>query len=223
MQRTPMALGHRMIAPSGLDVRPQLEAGTVSSISNGRRHLRSSLYQRIRSACSHRLTFETCGAVLRNNSNRGAGYIERNGQQQLIRVPGQARTMQDLAAIVVAERSGIPIRVSDVAQLGIGSELRTGAATQDGKEVVLGTVFMLIGENSRIVSKAVEARLQEVTRSLPDGVTTSVSTNRTTLVEKTLATVEKNSWRSAVVIVCCSCCRQCAGALLRRPSFRSRC
>ena len=144
---------------------------------------------------------DVVSAVLQNNANRGAGYIEKSGQQQLIRVPGQAQTLDDLGRIVVAERNGAPIRVSDVAELGVGSELRTGAATQDGKEVVLGTVFMLIGENSRIVSLAVEAKLRDVARSLPAGVITNTVYNRTVLVDKTLATVEKNLLEGALLVI----------------------
>ena len=140
-------------------------------------------------------------AVGANNANLGAGYIERNGQQQLLRVPGQAATLQDLARIVVAQRSGAPVRVSDVAQLGIGSELRTGAATQNGQEAVLGTVFMLVGENSRTVSKAVAEKLDEAKRSLPLGITVNVVYDRTTLVDKTLATVEKNLLEGALLVV----------------------
>ncbi|ANX03295.1 efflux RND transporter permease subunit [Immundisolibacter cernigliae] len=140
-------------------------------------------------------------AVGANNANLGAGYIERNGQQQLLRVPGQAATLQDLARIVVAQRSGAPVRVSDVAQLGIGSELRTGAATQNGQEAVLGTVFMLVGENSRTVSKAVAEKLDEAKRSLPPGITVNVVYDRTTLVDKTLATVQKNLLEGALLVI----------------------
>jgi len=140
-------------------------------------------------------------AVGANNANRGAGYIERNGQQQLIRVPGQAATLDDLSRIVVATRGGVPVRVGDVAQLAIGSELRTGAATQNGQEVVLGTVFMLVGENSRTVAKAVAAKLDEAQRSLPPGITVSVVYDRTTLVDKTLATVEKNLLEGALLVI----------------------
>ena len=151
---------------------------------------------------AHRLTFDdVVTAVLQNNANKGAGYIERNGQQQLIRVPGQIRNGRDLETIVVAQRDGVPIRVGDVATVGIGSELRTGAATQNGREVVLGTVFMLIGENSRSVSQAVEARLQEVRRSLPPGITTTTVYDRTTLVDKTLATVRKNLLEGALLVI----------------------
>ncbi|HET9484577.1 MAG TPA: efflux RND transporter permease subunit, partial [Xanthomonadales bacterium] len=95
------------------------------------------------------LTFDDVVAALdRGNRNAGAGYIERSGEQYLIRVPGQVAGIADIEALVVATRDGVPLRVRDVAAVGEGSELRTGAATQDGREIVLGTVFMLIGENS---------------------------------------------------------------------------
>jgi len=140
-------------------------------------------------------------ALTENNANRGAGFIEKRGQQQLIRVPGQASSLDDLARIVVAEREGAPVRISDVAELKIGAELRTGAATQNGREVVLGTVFMLVGENSREVSRAVSAKLDEAQRSLPPGITANVVYDRTTLVNKTLATVQKNLIEGAVLVI----------------------
>tara|TARA_R110001599_G_scaffold136806_11_gene315372 strand:+ start:1378 stop:4494 length:3117 start_codon:yes stop_codon:yes gene_type:complete len=140
-------------------------------------------------------------ALTENNANRGAGFIEKRGQQQLIRVPGQASSLDDLASIVVAEREGAPVRISDVAELKIGAELRTGAATQNGREVVLGTVFMLVGENSREVSRAVSAKLEEAQRSLPPGITANVVYDRTTLVNKTLATVQKNLIEGAVLVI----------------------
>ena len=144
---------------------------------------------------------EVARALGANNANRGAGYIEHNGQQQLIRVPGQATTLDDLGRIVVARRDGAPVRVRDVAELAIGSELRTGAATQNGREVVLGTVFMLMGENSRTVAQAVAARLDEAARALPAGMTANVVYDRTTLVDKTLATVEKNLVEGALLVI----------------------
>ncbi|MAY25453.1 MAG: CusA/CzcA family heavy metal efflux RND transporter [Polycyclovorans sp.] len=140
-------------------------------------------------------------AVSENNANRGAGFIEKRGQQQLIRIPGQATGLNDLGRIVVAEREGSPVRVSDVAELMIGAELRSGAATQNGREVVLGTVFMLVGENSREVSKAVAAKLEEAQRSLPPGITANVVYDRTTLVNKTLATVTKNLVEGAILVI----------------------
>ena len=140
-------------------------------------------------------------ALNENNVNRGAGFIEKRGQQQLIRVPGQATGLADLGRIVVAEREGAPVRISDVAELKIGAGLRNGAATQNGREVVLGTVFMLVGENSREVSRAVAAKLQDAQSSLPPGITANVVYDRTTLVNKTLATVQKNLIEGAVLVI----------------------
>jgi hypothetical protein len=83
-------------------------------------------------------------AIARNNQNLGAGYIERNGEQHLVRVRGQIADLAGLNNIVLDRRDGVPIRVCDVAQVGEGKELRTGAATSNGREVVLGAAFMLI-------------------------------------------------------------------------------
>jgi cobalt-zinc-cadmium resistance protein CzcA len=140
-------------------------------------------------------------AVARNNQNIGAGYIERNGQQYLVRVPGQVADLDALGSIVLDRRDGVPIRVRDVAEVGEGAELRTGAATQDGKEVVLGTVFMLIGENSRAVAKASAARLKEVAKSLPAGVTVHPVYDRTALVDRTIATVARNLIEGALLVI----------------------
>ncbi|MEN3976981.1 CusA/CzcA family heavy metal efflux RND transporter [Emcibacter sp. SYSU 3D8] len=144
---------------------------------------------------------EVAEAIERNNANASAGYIERNGEQVLIRVPGQAQTEQHLAGIVVGLRNGVPIRVADVADVAVGRELRTGAATMDGEEVVLGTVFMLVGENSRAVAKAAVSRLEEVNRSLPEGLVARPLYDRTTLVDRTIATVEKNLLEGAVLVI----------------------
>ena len=140
-------------------------------------------------------------ALADNNSNIGAGYIERNGEQYLIRSPGQVTDIAEIASLVVATRGASVVRVSDVADVQIGSELRTGAATENGREVVLGTVFMLIGENSREVSQRVATRMEEVNRSLPDGVVANTVYDRTTLVDRTIATVEKNLVEGAILVI----------------------
>ncbi len=140
-------------------------------------------------------------AIDANNATRGAGYVEHRGEQRLIRVPGQARSLDDLGEIVVARHNGIPVRVADVADLQIGGGLRSGAATYDGRETVLGTVFMLAGENSRTVSKAVAARLNEIRQGLPAGIDVNVVYDRTQLVEKTLSTVSKNLLEGAVLVI----------------------
>ncbi len=140
-------------------------------------------------------------SLARNNDNVGAGYIEKNGEQYLIRVPGQIKTIDDLSRIIVAQRDELTIRMRDVADVLMGEELRTGAATQNGKEVVLGTVFMLLGENSRDVSQRVAERLKEINRSLPSGVIAKTVYDRTTLVDRTIATVQKNLLEGALLVV----------------------
>ena len=132
---------------------------------------------------------ELVAAVDRNNQNAGAGYIEKRGEQYLVRVPGQLRTVEDIRDVIVKNASGVPVRVRDVADVEIGRELRTGAATANGKEVVLGTVFMLMGQNSRTVSQAVDKRMKEINRNLPKGVRVVTVYDRTNLVDKAIATV----------------------------------
>ncbi|MGJ7580089.1 CusA/CzcA family heavy metal efflux RND transporter [Variovorax sp. RHLX14] len=136
-----------------------------------------------------------------NNSNVGAGYIERRGEQYLIRAPGQLRGLGDLRNVVLSNSGGTPVRVRDVATVEIGKELRTGAATDNGREVVLGTVFMLIGENSRIVSQAVAKKMEEINRTLPKGVEAITVYDRTVLVDKAIATVKKNLFEGAVLVI----------------------
>ena len=140
-------------------------------------------------------------ALRRNNSNVGAGYIERNGAQWLVRSPGQLTGIDDIANLVVAKRDDGPVRISDVAEVFIGKELRTGAALQNGEETVLGTVFMLIGENSRTVSQRVAEQLEHINRNLPDGVKAIAVYNRSTLVDKTIQTVQKNLFEGAVLVI----------------------
>jgi cobalt-zinc-cadmium resistance protein CzcA len=140
-------------------------------------------------------------SVEANNANRGAGYIEHNGAQWLMRVPGQPQQMDQLGDIVIRQVEGVPLRVRDVATVSIGQELRSGAATQNGREVVMSTVFMLIGENSREVARGVAQRLEEIKASLPEGVTATAVYDRTSLVEQTVATVEKNLLEGALLVV----------------------
>ncbi|AMU88268.1 cation transporter [Sphingopyxis macrogoltabida] len=140
-------------------------------------------------------------ALERNNDNRGAGYVERYGEQYLVRTPGQAAGIDDLKSVIVSNRNGIPIRVADVADIGLGEELRTGAATEDGKEVVLATVMMLAGENSRVVAKAAAERLAVAAKALPPGVKAVPIYDRTDLVERAIWTVEKNLLEGALLVI----------------------
>ncbi|MGC5703576.1 CusA/CzcA family heavy metal efflux RND transporter [Pseudomonas sp. NFXW11] len=155
-----------------------------------------------RRLAAYRLTLnDLVSALERNNANVGAGYIERSGEQLLIRAPGQLASIEDIASIVISSSDGTPIRVRDVAQVQIGRELRSGAATENGREVVLGTVFMLIGENSRAVSQAVAKKLEEINPSLPEGVVAVTVYDRTNLVEKAIATVKKNLFEGALLVI----------------------
>ena len=140
-------------------------------------------------------------AIEANNQNRGVGFIEHNGSQWLLRVPGQAETIKNLAEIQVAEKAGQPILLKDVAEIGEGKELRSGAATQNGREVVMSTVFMLIGENSRTVARGVAEKLEVIKTSLPAGITVTAVYDRTDLVEKTLKTVQTNLLEGALLVI----------------------
>lgn len=140
-------------------------------------------------------------ALARNNLNIGAGYIEKSGEQYLVRVPGQVANLEEISEILVGSHQGTPIRIKDVADIIIGKELRNGAATQDGKEVVLGTVHMLIGENSQIVSEAAARKLEKINRNLPEGIVATPVYNRTTLVDKTIQTVASNLTEGAILVI----------------------
>lgn len=140
-------------------------------------------------------------AVARNNANAGGGYIEHKGEQYLIRATGLVRSPDDIRRILVGHHDGVPIRVGDVAEVGVGRELRTGAATEDGREVVIGTAIMLVGENSRAVSQRVGERMKSVNKSLPEGVKAKTVYDRTYLVDATLRTVQKSLLEGAALVV----------------------
>jgi cobalt-zinc-cadmium resistance protein CzcA len=144
---------------------------------------------------------DVLAALAANNANVGAGYIEHAGEQYLVRVPGQVADEEEIGNIIVASRGGVPIHLHDVAAVSLGRELRTGAATRNGQEVVLGTVFMLVGENSRTVSRRAAAQLEEVNRTLPRGIVANAVYDRTTLVDATIATVRTNLLEGALLVI----------------------
>jgi len=144
---------------------------------------------------------DLASALERNNANIGAGYIEKNGEQYLIRAPGQVADIPAIQKIIVTRKDGLPVLVGDLAGVALGKELRTGAATRDGEETVLGTAVMLLGGNSRTVSEAVAEKLVEINKTLPEGITADVVYNRTVLVDKTIATVQKNLLEGAILVV----------------------
>lgn len=140
-------------------------------------------------------------ALAQNNENRGAGYIEDNGQQLTVRVPGTFNGLSDIENTMLGSPNGSPIRVGDIAQVSIGHDLRTGGATYNGKETVLGIAMMAMGGNSRTVSKAVDAKLQDIQNSLPKGVVIETVYDRTTLVENAIKTVQKNLVEGAILVI----------------------
>jgi cobalt-zinc-cadmium resistance protein CzcA len=150
----------------------------------------------------HGLTFrDILDALSANNVNAGAGYIEHVGEQYLVRIPGVITDIDDVEKILVTVEDGTPVRIRDLASVGIGGELRTGAATENGEEVVLGTVFMLIGENSRTVSTSVSKRMDQIQKTLPAGVQARTIYDRTRLVDATLHTVRENLMVGAVLVI----------------------
>lgn len=140
-------------------------------------------------------------ALERNNNNVGAGYIEKYGEQYLIRVPGQVKDIESIKHIIVTKRDEVTIRVGDVADVALGSPLRTGAATQKGQEIVLGTAMMLMGENSQEVAKRIATKLDSVNDSLPQGVHVKAVYDRTSLVDRTIQTVQKNLVEGALLVI----------------------
>ncbi|MDB5325950.1 MAG: CusA/CzcA family heavy metal efflux transporter, partial [Phycisphaerales bacterium] len=151
---------------------------------------------------SYGLTFhDVLGAMEANNVSTGAGYVEHKGESYLVRVTGRIDRMEQIGEIVVGTRSGTPIYVRDVADVLIGRELRTGSASENGEEVVVGTAVMLLGANSRTVAAAVDGKMAEINHSLPPGIRAKTTLNRTTLVDATIQTVQKNLLEGAILVV----------------------
>lgn len=185
-------------------VRPQLRTipGVVEINSIGGASKQIVVTPNLEKIRAHELSLNDLAlAIARNNSNVGAGFIEQNGEQFLVRVPAQVENYQDLGKIVIGVHEGTPVQIEDVAAVELGSELRTGAATENGREVVLGTVFMLMGENGRDIANRVTEKLVEVSKSLPEGVLIKPVYNRATLVNATIATVRKNLLEGALLVV----------------------
>lgn len=140
-------------------------------------------------------------ALQDNNGNRGAGFIEDNGQQLTVRVPGLLSSIQDIENVSISTKNGLPIRVSDVASVSIGHDLRTGGATYNGEETVLGTAMMMMGENSKSVAQAVDQKVQAIQQSLPKGVVIEIVYDRSHLVDKAIKTVAKNLVEGAILVI----------------------
>jgi cobalt-zinc-cadmium resistance protein CzcA len=143
---------------------------------------------------------ELADALERANISVGANFVERGGEAFLVRADGRIRTLDEIARAAIDTRGGVPVTVRDIATVRIGGDLRTGAATKNGKEVVVGTALMLAGGNSRIVAAAVAERLDGVAKSLPPGITVKTVLNRSELVDATIGTVEKNLAEGALLV-----------------------
>lgn len=148
------------------------------------------------------LSFSDVVNVLeRNNTSIGAGYIEKSGEAYVVRADGRIENAEQIGNIVVANRGGVVVYLKDIATVGIGKELRTGSASENGYEVVVGTALMLIGENSRTVSQAVDEKITEINKSLPVGIHAKTVLNRTKLVDRTIGTVQKNLAEGALLVI----------------------
>jgi cobalt-zinc-cadmium resistance protein CzcA len=148
------------------------------------------------------LTFEdVINSLKKNNVSVGPGYIEKRGETFLIKSDERLDAPSQIERIVVATRDGIPIRINDIADVGIGKEMRTGSATKNGYEAVVGTAMMLIGANSRTVSQAVDERIKEINRTLPPDIEAVPVLNRTKLVNATISTVVDNLGEGAILVI----------------------
>ncbi|WP_151769129.1 efflux RND transporter permease subunit [Acinetobacter junii] len=185
-------------------VRPQLQrvkgVAEINSIGGyNKTYIVSPDLKRLQQLQISLTEFQT--ALQENNENRGAGFIEENGQQLTVRVPGMLSTVEDIQNITVSVKNGLPIRVADIATVAIGHDLRTGAATYNGEETVLGIAMMMLGENSRTVAQAVDAKIQEIQSTLPKGVEIETVYDRTSLVNKAIKTVQKNLVEGAILVI----------------------
>jgi cobalt-zinc-cadmium resistance protein CzcA len=140
-------------------------------------------------------------AIEANNVSRGASVIERNGEGIAVRTGGRLENLRDIGDVVISTRGSVPVRVRDVAQVAIGGEIRTGSASENGHEVVVGTALMLIGSNSRTVAVAVDAKIDQVRRTLPAGIELKTVLNRTQLVDATVRTVATNLSEGALLVI----------------------
>ncbi len=154
---------------------------------------------------SYGFTFhDVIEALERNNVSTGAGYIEHKGEAYVVRATGRIERVQQIESIVVGTRNGVPIYVRDIAVpggVGVGRELRTGSASENGEEVVVATAIMLLGANSRTVAAAVDAKMGDVQRTLPPGIHAKTVLNRTKLVDATIQTVQKNLLEGAILVI----------------------
>ena len=185
-------------------IKPQLKTvpGVAGVDSIGGYEKQYSVEPAPQKLISLNLTFsDLIEALERNNISVGAGYIEHRGESYIVRASGLLSNIDEIGEVVIGERNGIPIHIHDVASVQIGKELRTGSASESGNEVVVGTALMLIGENSRTVAQAVDKKLTHINKSLPNGIVAKAVLDRTTLVDATIRTVQKNLLEGAILVI----------------------
>ena len=140
-------------------------------------------------------------AIEANNISRGASVIERNGEGIAVRSGGRLENLEQIGDVVVSTRGGVPVRVRDVADLAVGGEIRSGSASVNGEEAVIGTALMLVGSNSRTVAAAVDAKIDAIRQQMPQGIEITTLLNRTELVDATIATVATNLGEGALLVI----------------------
>jgi cobalt-zinc-cadmium resistance protein CzcA len=186
-------------------IKPQLRTvpGVIEVNSFGGLEKQYEVLVDPRQLVSHDLSLhQVMEALARNNTNAGGAYLERGGEQQLLRGVGLIQSLDDIANIVVAAHKGTPLYIRDIAQVGFGAQIRQGAATRDGTgETVMGMAMLLKGENSRTVTQRVKERLAKIQQSLPPGVVIKPFYDRTELVEQTIHTASKNLIEGGVLVI----------------------
>jgi len=206
--------GHRLSKPFELAmylrtiqdwiIRPQLKGitGVADVDSIGGFEQQYQVQPNPEKLISYGLSFQDItNALDRNNTSVGAGYVEQRGESFVVRADGRLETIEDIGSVIVANKNGIPVYLRDVADVGIGRELRTGSASENGSEVVVGTAMMLKGGNSRVVSQAVDAKIKEINKALPPDIAIQTVLNRTLLVDATIKTVSKNLAEGALLVI----------------------
>src|SRR5213595_3299197 len=149
------------------------------------------------------MTFsELADRAAQNVANAGGGIISRGGQQLTVRAVSRVASVQEIELLPLKFGAGVdPVLVKDVAEVKMGTKFRTGAATLNGHETVIGTTMMLAGENSREVAQRVKTRIAEVQSKLPEGVEIQIQYDRSLLIDRTIDTVRKNLFEGAILVV----------------------
>ena len=184
-------------------VRPQMRAvvGVAGVDSIGGYEKQYVVEPDAAALAAYGISFSELADALENaNLSVGANFVQRGGESFLVRADARIRTLEEISAAVVTTRDGVPITVRDIANVRVGGDLRTGSATADGREVVIGTVLMLTGGNSRTVAADAATRLAEVSRTLPPGIVAEVVYDRSRLVNATIATVQRNLAEGALLV-----------------------